>query len=66
MAVMAIMIFPLVVSRVTKMVYSSSLLEANFVTMAQRQEQMVVAEKAKKMLTIQQLNKVSMLQHIML
>ena len=40
------------------MVYSSSLLEANFVTMAHREEQMTVAEEAKRTLTIQQLNKV--------
>lgn len=40
------------------MVYSSSLLEANFFTVAQRQEQIKMAEEAKRLLTIQQLNQV--------
>ena len=44
--------------RVTKMVYSSSLMETNFFTMAQTQARFKAAEEAKRLQTIQQLNKV--------
>jgi hypothetical protein len=46
------------------MVYSSSLLEANFFTVAQRQEQIKMAEEAKRLLTIQQLNQVNVLARV--
>ena len=40
------------------MVYSSSLMETNFFTMAQTQARFKAAEEAKRLQTIQQLNKV--------
>ena len=45
--------------RLTKMVYSSSLMEANFFTIAQRREYMLKAvEEANRLQTIQQLSNV--------
>ncbi len=46
-------------NRLTKMVYSSSLMEANFFTAAQRRELAKAAEEKRKIEMIEQLNKVS-------
>lgn len=45
--------------RVAKMVYSSSLMEANFFTIAQRKDFAKAAEAAKRIQEIEQLNLVS-------
>ena len=45
-------------SRVTKMVFSSSLMEASFFTIAQRKELFKVVEEEERLTQIEELNKV--------